>query len=114
MSEEAMVCDFCSSPDVVWMFPADTFTMFRSEGADHVSLDDWAACEICAHLIEQELWDDLTRHAYQSFQAVNPTPIGSPMVAALVMEAVRGNTTRFQKHRKGPAVRVGKEDTDDT
>ena len=105
-----MICDFCSSPDVGWLFPARNYEMFRSEGVERVSRDEWAACEICAHLIDQELWDLLTEHSVKSFAATQPM---SPLVSALLTEAVKANTARFSQHRTGPGIRVpGKEDDD--
>jgi hypothetical protein len=99
-----MICDFCSSPDVTWLFPAQDFTMARVKGEEHTSRDEWAACEICAHLIDQELWDLLTEHSVKRFMVEKGT---SPLLSALLYEAVQGNTVRFQQHRTGPGVRVG-------
>jgi hypothetical protein len=107
-----MICDFCSSPDVGWLFPTADYTMYRSEGADHISRDEWAACAICAHLIDQELWDLLTEHSVKSFQAQHAI---SPLASALLYEAVQANTGRFAENRRGPGVRIpGKENAGDT
>jgi hypothetical protein len=108
------VCDFCSSPDVTWTYPAEDMWMFRSEGVEHMSRSDWAACEICHHLIEQQLYDDLNDRAakrfYEMTTGLEETP--KTVTQALLLEAVRQNTVRFEKHRTGPPVRVrgGEED----
>lgn len=47
-AQKANVCDFCSSPQVSWIYPASDFKtpwVTRSKGA-------WAACQRCHDLIE--------------------------------------------------------------
>jgi hypothetical protein len=105
-----MVCDFCSSPDVSWMFPASDFEMYREQGEVskiHISEGEWAACEICHHLIVQELWDDLERRAIANFGVA--LELHSPVMIAMVAEVVRASNARFQNNRTGPAVQVGGE-----
>jgi hypothetical protein len=107
---DLMVCDFCSSPDVAWVYPAEDYMMVRTEGITHMSRSDWAACEVCHHLIEMQLLDDLNQRAFRNFPETAGTEgYSSPMAAALVMEAIKGNTARFNKHRTGPPVRIGGE-----
>lgn len=46
------ICDFCSSPDVRWAYPAKSFTM-DGDGKRLLGSDGgWAACDACAALIE--------------------------------------------------------------
>jgi hypothetical protein len=99
-----MVCDFCSSPDVRWLYPAQDFEMYKHQDLHHMSRSGWAACEICHHLIEQRLFQDLNQHAMTSFPG---GPIDHPTVAVLVMEAIKANTARFERNRTGPPVPVG-------
>lgn len=75
MPPEGAICDFCSSPDVHWSFPArDVVTerefeaiVVTSKGADvqdvqieHNSTGGWAACNVCAALIKHGDRDKLT------------------------------------------------------
>ena len=46
------ICDFCSSPNVTWVYPARTFAAYVVEGIVGESVGDWAACPICHGLIE--------------------------------------------------------------
>jgi hypothetical protein len=38
------ICDFCSSPDVKWRYPAKTFSAYVTDSVAGESLGDWAAC----------------------------------------------------------------------
>lgn len=54
---EEPVCDFCSSPDVVWRYPAKndevSAVVVTEDGLMALgSLGDWAVCAVCAALIE--------------------------------------------------------------
>lgn len=46
------ICDFCSSPDVAWRYPARTFAAYIVAGIVGESVGDWAACPACHALIE--------------------------------------------------------------
>jgi hypothetical protein len=64
MKDPTIVCDFCSSPDVRWAYPAQTFTVevlaaghpYAPPEACEVWLGSdagWAACDGCHALIEK-------------------------------------------------------------
>ena len=36
------ICDFCSSPNVTWVYPARTFAAYVFEGIVGESVGDWA------------------------------------------------------------------------
>ena len=48
----APVCDFCSSPEVVWRYPAHNFIAYVIGDIAGQSVGDWAACPACKALIE--------------------------------------------------------------
>jgi len=64
-----VICDFCSGPDVIARFKADSFDVaalrWHSEG-------DWAACALCAAYVRAGKWGELARHVAGSFAARNP------------------------------------------
>ena len=51
------ICDFCSSPDVEWRYPADDGLIENTWPPNLIrkSIGDWAACEVCSELIESDL-----------------------------------------------------------
>lgn len=48
-------CDFCSQDAPAWTVPARTFTALPGHGSD----GDWAACDDCVHLIQENKWSAL-------------------------------------------------------
>lgn len=57
------ICDFCSSPNVTWVYPARTFAAYVFEGIVGESVGDWAACPICHGLIESGRHADLAERS---------------------------------------------------
>jgi hypothetical protein len=55
---EGPICDFCSSPKVVWRYRA-------------VSIGDWAACDECSALIETKDKMGLHRRSIETYLALN-------------------------------------------
>ncbi len=41
------ICDFCSSPNVTWVYPARTFAAYVFEGIVGESVGDWASATTC-------------------------------------------------------------------
>lgn len=62
-----MICDFCSSPDVRWRYPARDFTRSVMGVVDAGSRGDWAACNACHRLIRRNLRDDLVERCLQHY-----------------------------------------------
>lgn len=61
------ICDFCSNPQVGWRYPAQSFLAYIVGGIAGQSVGDWAACEACHDLIEQ---DDRSGLAAQSIDSL--------------------------------------------
>jgi hypothetical protein len=57
------ICDFCSNPNVTWVYPARTFAAYVFEGIVGESVGDWAACPICHGLIESGRHAQLTERS---------------------------------------------------
>ena len=93
------VCDFCSSAEPTWVFPANSY---HDRLLNVQSINNWLACDECATLINQDRWGKLAERSLRN-----------PAVAALVNRATRkailDNAVRmhkdFQKHRTGEPYR---------
>ena len=57
------ICDFCSSPDVAFVYPARTFAAYVFGGIVGESVGDWAACPTCHGLIESDRQADLVERS---------------------------------------------------
>ena len=93
-----MICDFCSSPDVVWSYPAKDFEAPMDIGARCAG--SWLACEVCHELIERR---DRGALAERSLTAPGMRTI--PPDAA--MNFARRLHALFLGHRTGPARKLG-------
>lgn len=99
-----IVCDFCSSPDVVWSYPARDFGLATAhadtgEVVPGISIiasgGAWAACECCAKLIEADDRGALMERAL--------TTLGLPPIPAMQI-GMREIHDAFFTCRTGPAV----------
>ncbi|GAA3145477.1 hypothetical protein GCM10020255_023340 [Rhodococcus baikonurensis] len=61
-------CDFCSTDQAVWELPAKTFTAINN----HISAENWAACNTCAALIEKNQWNALVRRVKAQYIEKHP------------------------------------------
>lgn len=66
------ICDFCSSPNVTWVYPARTFAAYVFEGIVGESVGDWAACSICHGLIESGRHAELTERSLTTLLESQP------------------------------------------
>lgn len=57
------ICDFCSSPDVAFVYPARNFAAYVFDGIVGRSVGDWAACPTCHGLIESDRQADLVERS---------------------------------------------------
>ncbi|MFN7544970.1 MAG: hypothetical protein ACK5TN_19495 [Acidobacteriota bacterium] len=57
------ICDFCSSPDVAFVYPARTFAAYVFDGIVGESVGDWAACPTCHGLIDSDRQADLVERS---------------------------------------------------
>lgn len=79
-----MICDFCSSPAPAWRYPARSFqsAQFQSQ-----SFGDWAACESCSALIENNAPGWLLVRSVASFLEAHPEALEeSDLVARYIHE----------------------------
>lgn len=89
-----MICDFCSSTNVVHSFPSKAFTLqifniiSGSDGA-------WASCPVCKVLIDTEEWEKLYIRSLETFREQS-----DPIVPKAVAEAfIRKLHAEFRYHR---------------
>jgi len=77
-----LVCDFCGGP-----WPEGGRSFKAVDYLSHIAVTDthqavsegaWAACPICANLIDIGDWDQLARRAAESYEAAYGLPDGLP------------------------------------
>lgn len=93
-----MRCDFCSSADVRWEYPAADFVVFDLP-VRQGSKDGWAACEECHLLIEA---DDRTGLADRSLAAFGDFQVGLGLGSPDLLATFRSIYQGFWNHRTGP------------
>lgn len=73
-----MVCDFCDSPAVKWIYPAKDCFLYTAivfepgvepRGQEAASEGGWAACDHCSRLIEAGDRDGLFRRCVEAYGA---------------------------------------------
>lgn len=106
---EEVVCDFCIVPlnrETVWTYPCESF---RPSGYQipgrliQTSVTDWAACEACHALIEQQAWDALAKRSVDHF------PERAEMSRAhrrQTMKQLKTLYLEFSRHRRGPPYQM--------
>lgn len=92
-------CDFCSSRDVQWTYPARNFAIVVSGSGVWGSRGGWMACGQCAELIERDAVDELLTRAARSFAQAQDVPFSETIV-----EAMAPLVTGFRLSRRGPRV----------
>lgn len=96
ITPKAMICDFCSDPNVRWGYPANDYLSEVCPVAN--SIGGWAACQECHDFIEAGDWAGLAVRDADKF----PLPIPYEDKVALA----RAIHIEFQKQRSGPAYPV--------
>jgi hypothetical protein len=66
------ICDFCSHPNVGWLYPTRSFVAYIVDGIGGQSVGDWAACDVCHVLIENDDRSGLAAHSIDSLIKVHP------------------------------------------
>jgi hypothetical protein len=94
-------CDFCSSTEIKWRYPAKSFTI-----GEYGSLGDWAACEECSRLIEMNAHDDLARRTLQASGHFTEYKVFKPLVVKLHKEFRKNRTGHRQPDGPGPGIVV--------
>ncbi|MBV9354271.1 MAG: hypothetical protein JO023_01965 [Chloroflexi bacterium] len=97
----AEVCDFCSAPRPVWAYPAWEFAITAHGWG---SAGDWAACTLCADLIERGDWTALAVRAVDTNPQVRATAAGQPAARALAVETA-GQLHRLFRQARTDAAR---------
>ena len=96
----APVCDFCGSPAIAWRYPARSFALLELTSGQHcASQGDWAACDVCHGLIEENARGALAERCAAMFR-----PIPPPEILVSFMEGMRLVHAAFFLTRTGPAV----------
>lgn len=90
------VCDFCSEPYPRYSHVCKTFTVDGLPGAtEYGSIEDWAACEACHELIQQQAWSALAMRSVQH---------APPELRELVQNSVRSLHDGFRANRTGEVI----------
>jgi hypothetical protein len=97
------ICDFCSSPNVTWVYPARTFAAYVFEGIVGESVGDWAACPICHGLIESGLHAELTERSLVTLIERQPE---MKCAEEELRTHIRSFHTMFFRSRVGSAMTV--------
>jgi hypothetical protein len=105
------ICDFCSSKEIAYRYPARTFVTdpVLVENPNPLvnlgtrSIADWAACEPCAELIEQYQY---TRLAQRSLDTLELAIELSVQARRFVLETITKLQRQFWENRTGERFRI--------
>lgn len=97
------ICDFCSSPNVTWVYPARTFAAYVFEGIVGESVGDWAACPICHGLIESGRHAELTERSLITLLERQPE---MKSAEEELRTHIRSFHTMFFRSRVGSAITI--------
>ncbi len=101
-----MICDFCSSPDVRWRYPArdhDCWAVLSLDEENNLesktarSVGAWAACEECSKLIEAGDKAGLLRRSVETCERDPLDP--EKKITAIVIADIHAG---FWANRTGP------------
>lgn len=97
---EYPVCDFCSSPNPLWLESCEDFDVYTAIMTDNTaeigtSKGDWAACQVCHYLVRDQKWHTLERRAIDAIAARHPE-----FSRSKVREGVQTMHGRFREHRR--------------
>jgi len=102
------ICDFCSSPEIRWRFPCESFEYPAGPGFEKTgSHGDWAACQMCHNFIVSGDWDALADHTLETLLVKHPE---FKMLTGDELQIVRRMMfqlhKRFKTHRMGDPLRI--------
>lgn len=97
------ICDFCSSPNVTWVYPARTFAAYVFEGIVGESVGNWAACPICHGLIESGRHAELTERSLITLLERQPE---MKSAEEELRTHIRSFHTMFFRNRVGSAMTI--------
>lgn len=110
------ICDFCSSPDVKWAFPARDF--IRTAPLTEKALmtagmrGGWAACPACHALILRGARDRLAHRSAKRYKRLHPDAASVPL--GRIEKHIRGLHDDFWANRQGEPVPATSTSTDPT
>lgn len=61
-----LMCDFCSAANPPRSYQCAPFLMHTFQGIEQWSDNRWAACNVCARLIDNNLWDALSQRSLET------------------------------------------------
>jgi hypothetical protein len=91
----AEVCDFCSAPNPIWVYPARAFEVTTYAWG---SGGGWTSCALCAELVEGRDWAALAERAVDANPGLGA---GGCATRALAVEAARQLHGLFRQARTG-------------
>lgn len=94
-----MKCDFCSSTNVKWSYPAKSFPIGYGR-----SIGNWAACDFCYNLIEIDDRKGLLEWSLQTFEWINGNLPKTEKIA--LKHHIRALHTKFFENRTGKPVKL--------
>jgi hypothetical protein len=97
------ICDFCSSPDVAFVYPARTFAAYVFDGIVGESVGDWAACPTCHELIESDRQTELIERSLVTLLERNPD---MKLAEHELRDHIRSFHIAFFQHRAGRAMTI--------
>lgn len=101
-----MKCDFCSSPAVAVIYPADSSRMIIFDGSDLKGIGDsiggWVACAMCARLIDAKDRDGLAKRSAETMPDLGAGGLSKDEIALIISSIQR---EMFWAHSKGPGIR---------
>lgn len=98
-----LICDFCSSPDVAFVYPARTFAAYVFDGIVGESVGDWAACPTCHGLIESDRQADLVERSLVTLLERQPE---MKFAEVELRDQIRSFHAMFFCNRLGPSMVV--------
>lgn len=97
--KEPLICDFCSSPNPSYQYPCKTFQI-PDVIPPYIFNQEWAACEICRELIEDEDYGRLLNRSMIQYRK-DTKPLDDRR-ERLLYEKVGTIHALFRKNRQGP------------
>ena len=105
-------CDFCNSPKVQWIFPADSVSVETTDDMFYESKGAWIACAQCKTIVDNGKMVQMVNHMIDSFvrrsvgfHETNMRSKGKLLKVVRKQAALAYKA--FRKARKGEAVPFG-------
>ena len=99
-------CDFCSSPAVVAIYPADSSRMFMFDGPELKGIGDsiggWVACALCARLIDLKDREGLAKRSVETMSELRAAGLSRDETFLVISKIQR---EMFWAHIKGQGIR---------